>query len=353
MIGLHATADANGQPWPGYEQADRIVPILLRSILYIARTELFIIISVFLLFLALDKRSRSYKTVLQQQSSRLILPFVFWTIFFSFYGLFKAYNFGYFDYAVAELTSPKYWFDAFILGTSKYHMHFIPTLFGVLLLFPIYRVAIDHPEVGFAIVALLLVKQQLDTFIYSQFWDTDILPFLVRANKILTYAGYGLFAASCYGIVKKGIKETRKWLPVLLLSGLLLYLLKLTATWKTIENGVYPYSYVAGYWADFLMPCALFLGCMLLGNSVSSKTISNFAKYSFGLYLCHPIFLDIAEVALQLQSLLPIVQIALKLCFALPLTFAFVWTLSQSHLLGWTVGLKPLPYRPRQKAQVL
>ena len=93
MVGLHATADPAGQPWPNYETTERIGPIVVRSILDMARTELFIIISVFLLVLALDRRPRGYGTVISEQSRRLLIPFLFWTIFYAFYGLIKAAQF--------------------------------------------------------------------------------------------------------------------------------------------------------------------------------------------------------------------------------------------------------------------
>ena len=53
MVGLHATSDATGQPFVDYTQAERVAPMLLRAVIYTARTELFLIISVFLLLMAL------------------------------------------------------------------------------------------------------------------------------------------------------------------------------------------------------------------------------------------------------------------------------------------------------------
>ena len=58
MVRLHATADPSGQPWTEYMAAERIGPIVIRAILHIARMEPFIIISVFLRVLTLDRRPR-------------------------------------------------------------------------------------------------------------------------------------------------------------------------------------------------------------------------------------------------------------------------------------------------------
>jgi len=77
MVGLHATSDAMGQPFAQFDQADRILPMLVRAVIYTARTELFLIISVFLLLMALDNRPKTYRATIAVQARRLLIPFVF------------------------------------------------------------------------------------------------------------------------------------------------------------------------------------------------------------------------------------------------------------------------------------
>ena len=344
MVGLHATADPNGQPWSDYAQAERIAPIVLRAFLYVARTELFIIISVFLLVMALDRRPRSNGAVLAEQSRRLLVPFGFWNLFFAGYGLVKATAFGYEAAALAQLSNPVEWVGFALLGDVKYHMHFIPTLFGVLLFFSLYRLAVDHPWLGFGVVVGLLAKQALDGFLFSTFWGTDALPYLVRGAKILTYVGYGLFAGAAYGLLKRTPQaQLIKWLPLVLFSGVLLALFKAIGAYKTIESGAYPFTYTPGYWADFLMPPLLFLGCLLLAHRTWPAILTPLAAYSFGIYLCHPIFLDLAEIALRDTSLTPMMQVSIKIAMVLPLTALFVYSLSKLRPLAWTIGLGPIP----------
>lgn len=344
MVGLHATADANGQPWPDYPVEDRVLPMLLRAVIYTARTELFLIISVFLLLMALDARPKSYGQTMSVQARRLLVPFAFWTGFYALYGLIKADAFGYLDAAVRELQDPVAWLGYVTLGSVKYHMHFIPTLFGLLLFFPLFRLAQRHPFLGLMVLACLLIKRELDGFIYPTFWGEAVLPYLVRSVKILTYVGYGLVAGSCLGLWQRQTLQARaRFFPLLLFFGALLFLFKLIATYKTIETGQWPFSYTAGYWADFLMPVALFGLCMSLAHKQWPPVLSRLAPFSFGIYLCHPIFLDLAEIALRDSTMSPMALIAIKMGCTVSATCLFVYILSRLRALAWTIGLGPLP----------
>lgn len=352
MVGLHATADANGQPFPGAEAADRVAPMLLRAVLYTARTELFLMISVFLLLMALQSRPRAYGVVMREQARRLLVPFLFWTVFYAFYGLIKADAFGYLNSELNRLTDPVAWLGFLSLGNVKYHMHFIPTLFGLVLMFPLFKVAQKYPFAGLAILACLLVKRELDGFLYPTFWGTDALPYLVRITKVLTYAGYGLAAGALLGIWQRTDPKQRvQWVGLIALFGALLFAIKLIGSYKTIVSGKWAFDYTAGYWADFLMPAVLMMLCMCLSHKYWPPVLSKLAKFSFGIYLCHPIFLDMAEIALNGRSLSPIQVILIKITWTLPMTGLFVWLLSRISALAWTIGLGPLPHLGRVKIQ--
>lgn len=344
MVGLHASADPAGQPWTGYEETARIAPMLLRAVLYVARTELFLIISVFLLILALERRPRSYGQVIRQQSRRLLVPFVFWTVFYAVYSLNKAHAFGYAGSAWAALAAPGEWPGFLLLGGIKYHMHFIPTLFGMILLLPLYRTAARFPVLGLAVLPLLVMRRELDGFLYAELWGREILPYLVRAVKILTYAGYGMAAAAFYTLwTRTERRDLAQWAGPVLLAGGLMFAMKLAAAWKTVETGQWPFTFAPGYWADYLMPVLLLALCMCLGHRQWPPLLSRLAPFSFGVYLCHPIFLDLAEIWLRDTTWAPIWQILAKIAFAMPATAALVWLISRTRLLAWTIGLGELP----------
>ena len=151
MVGLHASSDTSGQPFSDFEVGERVFPVLFRAMVYTARTELFLIISLFLLTMSLDKRSRGYGATIKEQARRLLLPFAFWVVFFAFYRLMKASHFGYQDAIWQQLADPFQWLNYFMLGSVQYHMHFLPTLFGLVLMYPLYRIAVDRPMIGLVV----------------------------------------------------------------------------------------------------------------------------------------------------------------------------------------------------------
>lgn len=345
MLVLHSTADPNGLPWVNYSESERFAPLLLRAIVYIARTELFLIISIFLLLLALDRRPRSYGATIAEQGRRLLIPFLFWTLFFAGYGLIKAQAFGYSPSVWQELADPGAWLRYLLLGEVKYHMHFLPTLFGLVLLYPLFQLAVKHPALGLSVFIFLMIRKELDSFVYANFWGTEALGYLVRAIKILTYAGYGMVAGAALGIWRRTHGADRQaWVaPILFVAGLL-FLFKLIAIWNTLKTGQWQFTYTPAYWADFLFPVLLFSLCLALGHRRWPGSISRLARYAFGIYLCHPIFLDLCEIALKHSDLPPIYQVGIKVLVTLSATSALVVALARIRPLAWTIGLGPLPF---------
>ncbi len=346
IIGMHASSAPNGLPFPDYDTAQRVAPALFRAVVYIARSELFWIISLFLLCLSLELRPRSYGEMVRQQAKRLLLPFTFWVFFYAFYRLIKAHYFGY-DAAIwAELSSGWSWLQYFILGSVQYHMHFLPTLFGLALMTPLFLYAVRNPWLGVLVFLCLFVKRELDVWMWANLRDMDGFPYLVRAVKILTYGGYGMVAGSFLGLAKQGMNEKRlkEWLVFALISSTLLFSIKLVYSYKVIMAGNWQYNYTPAYWADFLMPLLLFLICMSAGLARWPMFISKIGKYSFGLFLMHPIFLDGLEILLAHPDLTPGIYVLVKFSATLIMTGLATWGVSKISLLAWTIGLGPVPF---------
>ncbi|WP_412555371.1 acyltransferase family protein [Shimia sp. MIT1388] len=344
MVGLHVTADAQGQPFPEADPAARLAPMVLRALLYTARTELFLMISILLLLMALTRRPRSYASVMVEQARRLLIPFGFWTLVYAGYNLLKATAFGYEAQVVAALTQPMTWLGYLVLGDVKYHMHFIPTLFALLLFFPLFRLAERRPVLGLTIVLGLLLKQVLDPVIYRALWGTEALGYVVRGLKVLSYLGYGMAAGAVLGLWRRSSAEARSgWLGPIVVIAMALFTLKLMATAQVVATGQWVFDNPFAYWADYLMPVALLLLCLCLAHKAWPHGISRLSRYAFGLYLCHPVFLDLAEMALAGREVSPMQSIALEFAWTLPTTTLFVWGLSRHPATAWTVGLGPLP----------
>jgi len=345
MVGLHASSDAMGQPFADADFGQRLAPLLLRAVIYTARTELFLIISVFLLMMALENRPRGYGATIAQQAQRLLMPFAFWTVFYAFYSLHKAWHFGYDAALWAQITTPWTWVEYALLGTSKYHMHFIPTLFALVLFYPLFRLAAKVPALGLLVIVGLVVKRWADGILWGQFYDHEMLPLMLRVVKVMTYCGYGMAAGAAFGIWQRRI-DLRPWFNGIVALGLALFAIKLYATYLTARDAAWPFQFTPGYWADFLMPVVLFMAAFALAQSHWPGVFSRVAKYSFGIYLCHPIFLDLVEIALRGQVLAPIVLVLIKIIVGIACTVIFVKLLERVRALSWTIGLGPLPQFP-------
>lgn len=345
MVGLHASADANGLPFPDASVADRVPPLLFRAVIYTARTELFLIISIFLLLMALDQRPRGYAQTVRQQARRLLVPFAFWTVFYAFWSLIKAHTYGYSDALWSELASPQGWLGYLILGDVKYHMHFLPTLFGLVLFYPLFRIAVDHPWVSVLVIACLLIKREADVFLWSNAQSMPGFDYVLRAIKVFSYVGYGLLAGAFLGIWRRipTMGDTSKWLGLVAYIAAMLFLIKLVYSWRVAVHGNWQWNYVPAYWADFLFPALLFLAAMLASARRWPPVLSRVAPYSFGIYLCHPIFLDLIETLTARWDGSPIELVAVKVSFALSATTALVWGIARIRPLAWTIGLGPLP----------
>lgn len=353
MLGLHASADIHGQPFADADAAARFWPLMLRTLFYCARTELFVMVSVLLLMLSLQTRPRSYATTLREQARRLLPAFLFWTVFFSLYSLIKAWHLGYLNAAWAQLFAPQQWLSHLILGTAKYHMHFIPTLFALLLFYPIFQLGVARPWLLIGAIVGLLAKWSLDSFAYPMFWGDPALPYIIRAIKVVSYIGYGLAAASIAGLWIRHsaalYRQTPTWLIApLLIIGLILITIKMHTMLAVVQEGQWVFHNLPSFWADFLMPVVLLLLAMSCASYRWPARLSHWARYSLGLYLCHPIFLDLAEITLP-THLPPLALVLLKILITLPLTLLLLRWLETQRLCAWTVGLGPLPWSNRAR----
>lgn len=346
MVGLHASSDLNGLPFPDFSALERAGPVIFRTFVYIARTELFLIISLFLLCLALDRRPRPYHRVILQQIRRLLVPFGFWVVFYAFYRLIKAQNLGYEDAIWAQLSSPQSWAGYFLLGDVQYHMHFLPTLFGLVIFYPFFQIAIKRPELALLVFLCLMFKREVDVWLWANFQDAPGFSYMVRFVKILTYCGYGFVAAGLYGLYRMGLSPAVQTQAFRLAvgAGFVLATIKLVHAWRVIQFGNFQYNFTPAYWADFLFPAVLFLAAMALAQKNWPGVFSTYAPYSFGIYLVHPVFLDLAEIFFRSLLEIPVLFVLAKAGFALTMATIATIGLEKSKVLGWTVGLGNIPF---------
>lgn len=350
VVLIHSSTDFGGQPFPDAALSDRVFPVFLRSIGEFSGSEMFFLFSLFLMAMRVDKHLPSYGSAIRLQAKRLLIPFSFWVVFYAFFRLLKADAFNYAPYIWEQLGQMQSWLGYFILGKSQYHMHFLPTLFALFIFYPLMRVGTRYPIFGLTLFITLGVMNNTQAFIYTLDLDPIFRDYIIRAIKIIGYVGYGFAAFAIYGLWKDGIPrgESR-----LLRRGALYFaVLAYIATWpfygSAVETGAWSVRVGWDFYGHFLMP--IFMIFIFMGGQFLqwSPRWSNFAKYTFGVYLVHPLIIDMIDIALFKSGassvMAPWAIVIVRFSFALPLSFALTLGLSRLKHLAWTIGLGPTPW---------
>jgi surface polysaccharide O-acyltransferase-like enzyme len=357
VVLIHSTTNFSGQPFPDATITERAVPVFLRSIGEFSGSEMFFFFSLFLMALRIDRHRPTYRDAILTQASRLLVPFAFWTIFYALFRLVKAEAFGYGPQYLEELAQIKTWVAYFLLGKSQYHMHFLPTLFAIFLFYPVMRLALRYPVLGVLLFATLGAMDHVQGFLYSIDIPQLARDYLVTITKVWGYVGYGLAAFALYSLWKDGLPrgETRLIRRGALYLVSLAYLATLPFFGHALLKGEFPVRQGWDYYGHFLMPLLIF--CIFMGSQFSnwSPKWSQAAKYTFGVYLVHPLLIDLFDIAVVksgMSSMMsPALLVTSRFLLVLPAAMLLSIAIKQSKLTAWTIGLGPTPWSRTQKSQ--
>lgn len=240
---------------------------------------LFIMISGYFLL----NKDESPSTFFKKRLSRVLIPLLFWSLFFSVWTILK-YHVVYDDVASA----PKALVKAWILGKPYVHLWYLFMIPFLYLITPILRTLFNNLSRHELFVFILFnfaltILNSLATSVFS-YLDMNAKLSLFT-NNFLMYIGY-----YCLGgyIAKYDVK----------VNSILSTIVLITA-WSLAIFG--KYFLVTGYFhsnnsiSTILSSVALFF--LIQTFCDRDFKFSSFAKLSFGIYLVHPIFLDILSFA--------------------------------------------------------
>ncbi|MEO9683338.1 MAG: acyltransferase [Tateyamaria sp.] len=350
VVLIHSTTDFSGKVFPEASQGERFVPVFLRSIGEFSGSEMFFMFSLFLMAMRVDKKMPTYGSAIATQAHRLLVPFLFWAVFYAFFRLIKADAFNYAPYIWDQLGQVQSWLGYLILGKSQYHMHFLPTLFVLLLFYPVMRSATRYPILGLTVVITIGVMNNLHGFIWGLDIDATLRDYILRMVKIFGYVGYGMAAFAIYGLWNDGIPrgESRLIRRVALYFAVLAYLATLPFFHIAFETGAWGIRSGWDFYGHFLLPVLVFFIFMGGQYLYWSERWTLLAKYSFGVYLVHPLIIDLFDVAIFTTGLsdhmTPSLVVISRFAFALPMSFGLAVGLSKLRSLAWTIGLGPTPW---------
>ena len=361
VVLIHSSTDFGGKAFTDASSGERLIPVFLRSLGEFSGSEMFFMFSLFLMAMRVDKKMPAYGNAITTQAQRLLVPFVFWAVFYAFFRLLKADAFNYSPYIWDQLGQVQSWVGYLVLGKSQYHMHFLPTLFALLLFYPVMRSATRYPILGLSVVITIGVMNNMQGFVWGLDIDPVLRDYLIRALKVFGYVGYGMAAFAIYGLWNDGIPrgESRLIRRCGFYFAALAYIATLPFYNIAFETGSWGVRAGWDFYGHFLMPIFVFF--VFIGGQYLqwSDQWSKLAKFTFGVYLVHPLVIDLFDIALFTsgvsQLMDPWLIVVSRFAVALPLSFALTIGLSKLKLLAWTIGLGATPWdmiRARKAAGV-
>ncbi|WP_410216302.1 acyltransferase [Paracoccus sp. (in: a-proteobacteria)] len=356
VVLIHCTTDFSGGVFPDATPQERMAPVFLRSVAEFSGSEMFFFFSLFLMSMRIDRNRPEYGPAMRDQARRLLVPFAFWTLFYAFFRLIKADAFGYAPQLWAQLSNPAVWMGYLILGKSQYHMHFLPTLFLIFLFYPVMRLALRFPILGISLFATLGMMHHVQDYIWSLGLEPGLREYLLRATKVLGYVGYGLAAFALYGLWRDGIPrgESRVIRRGAFYFAAMAYLATIPFFGAAVASGAWGVREGWSFYGHFLMPLLMF--ALFMGGQYRdwSPRWSWMAQYTFGVYLVHPLLIDLYDVIVVKAGIAalmsPWMVVTSRFAVVLPAALLLAVGLSRFQPLAWTIGLGPAPWEwGRQK----
>jgi surface polysaccharide O-acyltransferase-like enzyme len=267
-----------------------------------------------------DKRPFDMKYYLSRRVSKVVVPFLVWSLFYAYLSGWTSQGF---DLETTQMVlSESYHHQTYYhLGFFYY---FIPLYIAVPFLQAMVRKGDD--TVLYAFTAIWLITTTLFLFRINGIWNEQFWLFL-------GYLPLGYLLYQKLPLSAKSVSIS------LLLGGAAMILTAYMVVTNSIEAGKYTY----GRWLSYktintvLAACLVFVVCRASANHLpeSLKTMVRFVgKHSLGVYLLHPLFLwPMIEFKLHQGPALIMIPIWVTLSGAGSLTLT--WWISKSPKFRW------------------
>lgn len=237
----------------------------------------FLIISGYFLL----NKQESLTAFLHKRISRILIPILFWSAFYTLWALLAAHFKGHLNGAIESII------PNLIIGCPYYHLWYLFMLPMLYLVTPYLRILLYNAEKT-SMVLLVCICLGLSASVYLY---NSLMGVIVEKSIFLTifipYLGYFLLG----GVLNRfDIKVSNKVCIALLA---LSWLVTIIGNWQV------PNSY---FFSNFSINTIVASFCifMLIKQNIDRDIKLNFiATYSFGIYLIHPIFRDIFSFLLK------------------------------------------------------
>ncbi len=224
---------------------------------------------------------------------KLLVAYEAWVILYNVIGVIKGGNFGFI-----------YWKDVIInaiAGKACYHFWYLPVLLGIYLILPMLRsICKDKKNVVLYFIILFVVIQIVfRTILLFEFPYKYLVEYLMNRipyTLVNHYVGYFVMGYYLNWIVKeKKLKKQSLIGGCLLIGGLVLglvsdfFLSYQQGTTVASLNDIFTLSTLCIAVGVFL----LLTGKTIVLNQTLEKLVPGISKLTFGIYMIHPLFLEV------------------------------------------------------------
>ncbi len=238
----------------------------------------FVMISGFLLLN--PEKDESLHTFYEKRASRLLVPILFWTLFYSFYTYIKGI------FLENPVTLSTIW-ENILFGKPFIHMWFLYMIFGLYLVTPFLRKlvrALSVKELTYLCIILFILASL--NYYMKQIYHINNTLF---TNMFLPFLPYYLLG---HLLGRSSFYENKKpyFMIFVLFSIFTAIGCYLLSIYSGIEYGLYFYGYLSI--TVIFSSISMFVVLKNIERTGESKLMMNLAPLTLGIYLIHPVFLQ-------------------------------------------------------------
>ena len=270
-------------------------------------TPLFAVMSGFLLYNQAINRKFNTKFFLKSRLTKIVIPFIFWSIFYLVYkSMFGSYGFP--NFTSAE--EVKNFFFMFILGKSHYHLYFIVLVIQFYILFLFIRKALNLKTIIlFTIISCYLNYIFItNKFIFSNVYIEQFLNSRAFLFEWVYYFMLGILLVELWPLIHKFllVKKNRNYV---LLTGGVIMLLTIFDYYShgKIINSNQNFINMLTVPIVFVVLVSLYNKIIMINDKVM-KVFIKIGNMSMGIFLIHPfviyLYRDIAPSDVTAHPLL-------------------------------------------------
>jgi surface polysaccharide O-acyltransferase-like enzyme len=241
-------------------------------------------------------KQESVETFYRKRMSKLLVPLLFWSAFYILVSHFKS----------AANPSALASFGKFLAGEPFYHLYYLFIAMGLYVFTPALRLfyASAAPRIRFSFAVLCLFLATLSNSLgnVSEFFNFSAKPTQHALNMFVPFIGYFLIGYELSVIPLEKLQKFKAAIvSVFLLSwiGTAVLFHVYTQAGGTFLGVAMASNYISAN--VIVMSIFVFLSMRLLFESDSyrnlpeqniiKRSLNSISKYSFGIYLCHPVFI--------------------------------------------------------------